>query len=106
MLDPTTFTCHRCGECCIKYTVKLSRADIERIKNKGYKEDDFVDIDRHLPGPNKTVLKKKEDYSCVFLKGNKGSYMCQIYDARPIVCRRYPFLKKDVESCKPVTFSK
>ncbi len=105
MLDPESFVCERCGECCIKYVVKLSKADIERIKKKGYSEREFVEIDKNLPEPTKTVLRKKEDYSCVFLKGGKGNYHCQIYDARPNVCRRYPFLKKNVGSCKPITLA-
>ena len=73
MLDPNTFSCQRCGECCIKYIVKLSKADIKGIKKHGYDEQQFVDIDNHLPGPTKFVLKKKDDYSCIFLiKSKKG----------------------------------
>ncbi|MBU0628601.1 MAG: YkgJ family cysteine cluster protein [Nanoarchaeota archaeon] len=106
MLDPKTFICSRCGECCIKYIVKLSKADIEKIKKKGYSEEDFVDIDKNLPGPTKFVLRKRDDYSCVFLVKNKeGISSCKIYGSRPSVCIQYPFLKKNVETCKPVAFS-
>ena len=106
MLDPNTFICSGCGECCIKYIVKLSKADIKRIKSLGLKEHDFVDIDQHIPGPNKTVLKKKNNQWCIFLNKNpKGDFVCNIYDERPNVCRKYPFLKKNVETCKPITFS-
>ena len=107
MLDPGTFVCERCGECCIRYIVKLSKADIERIKKEGYGEEDFVDIDSHLPEPTKSVLRKREDDSCIFLVKNKGGISsCKVYDSRPSVCIKYPFLKKNVETCKPITFSK
>ena len=105
MLDPKTFVCKRCGRCCTDYTVKLSKADIKGIKKLGYEEVEFVEIDKNLPEPTKFVLRKKSDYECIFLTGNKnGIYSCKIYDARPTVCRRYPFLKKNIETCKPVTF--
>jgi len=106
MLDPKTFACERCGECCIKYIVKLSKADIKKIKKLGYDEKEFVEIDEHLPEPDRFVL-KKSDYSCVFLlKDKKGEFSCRVYDNRPTVCRMYPFLENGVETCKPVTFSK
>ena len=106
MLDPRTFVCNRkCGECCIKFIVKLSKSDINAIKKEGYSEEDFVDIDESLPEPTKFVLRKKANGRCVFLlKNKKGVYSCKIYDARPNVCKRYPFLKNKVESCKPVMF--
>ncbi len=105
MLDPKTFVCKRCGKCCIEYTAILSKADIKRIKRLGYDEVDFAEIDKNLPEPENFVLKEKSNYECVFLtKNKKGVYSCKIYDSRPTVCRRYPFLKKNVETCKPVTF--
>ena len=107
MLDPNTFSCERCGECCIKYTVKISKADIERIKKQGYSSREFVEIDKNLPEPSKTVLRKKDNLWCVFLARNKNKvFSCKIYDARPTVCKMYPFLKNEIDSCKPVTFSK
>ena len=106
MLEQNNFVCDRkCGECCIKYIVKLSRNDIKTIKKAGYAEDYFVDIDEFLPEPTKFVLKKKENRWCVFLTRNKkGVYSCKIYNSRPTVCQRYPFLKKNIESCKPTSF--
>lgn len=104
MLNPETFTCERCGECCTKYTVKLSNADIKVIKKLGYDEAEFTEIDNNLLGPNKFVLKKDDDYKCVFLRKNKNGVLnCKIYENRPLVCRKYPFLEKKVETCKPVS---
>ena len=96
MLDPKTFRCERCGECCNKYIIKLSRKDIREIEKLGYK--DFYEYDRII-GSN--VL-KKVNHECIFIKKKGGKYLCQIYRSRPLVCKRYPFFKKDVKSCKPV----
>jgi len=99
MLDQKTFKCERCAECCIKYIVKISKNDIEKIKKLGYSE--FVEKDEHISG----FVLKKNDEQCVFLlRDNKGVYSCKIYENRPDVCKMYPFLGEDVASCKPVTF--
>ncbi len=108
MLNPDTFVCDRkCGLCCIKYIVKLTKKDIINIKKLGYDEDYFVEEDKFLGGKTRFVLKKKDNGWCIFLsKDKKGIYSCEIYNSRPSVCRRYPFLKKkNIKSCKPVTFS-
>lgn len=99
MLDQKTFNCEKCGECCIKYIVKISKADIEKIKKLGYGE--FVLWDEHISG----FVLKKNDGRCVFLdKDNDGLYSCKIYENRPDVCKMYPFLGEEVSSCKPVMF--
>ena len=70
MLNPKTFVCERkCGECCSKLTVKLSSADIKKIKALGY--EDFIEIDPFLPGPSKYIMKKLDNGWCVFLKKNR-----------------------------------
>ena len=108
MFDPITFKCdRRCGECCIKLIVKLSNADIKRIKSLGYDDEDFVETDVFIPGPSKYVMKKLDNSWCVFLKKNKkGEYGCKIYNQRPKVCQDYPFTKKGlVDDCKPKMFA-
>ncbi|MEA2036463.1 MAG: YkgJ family cysteine cluster protein [Nanoarchaeota archaeon] len=104
MLDPKTFVCKRCAECCIKYIVKLHKADIERIIKLGYKKEDFAEIDKNLKEKENTVLKKNDKYWCVFLTKDQRGYSCKIYDSRPIVCKKYPFIQEKVETCKPITF--
>lgn len=97
-LNPKTFKCQQCGECC-KIVVTLTEKEIKAIKQRGYK--DFL-IKDPIKGKKKNCL-KRINRNCVFLtkKGNK--YYCKIYDIRPKTCRLYPFLNKNIKisSCKP-----
>ena len=95
MITPKTFTCTKCGECC-KPLVKVSQREIELIKSAGKK--DFTDD----TGYSK-LLKQKDGY-CIFLEKQGEEYLCQIYDHRPDVCRKYPFIvKKKLKDCLPET---
>ena len=80
------FKCTNCVKCCRLY-VRLSPADIKRIKKAGYKEDYFVDIWRK----HKT-LKRVNSY-CRFLSVNGGKSKCKIYSHRPQICRQFPHFK-------------
>nr|BAM15216.1 hypothetical protein [uncultured microorganism] len=44
-------------------------------------------------------LKFKENGDCIFLNRDEGTYLCQIYEARPKICRDYPSNKKQNETC-------
>lgn len=93
ILNPKTFTCNQCGECC-RIVVKLTNNEIKAIKEKSYK--DFLVKD---PIKGKDYTLKRVSGNCVFLKDNK----CEIYETRPETCRKYPFLDKNIKisSCKP-----
>ena len=99
MLTPETFDCDRtCADCCKYLTVKLSNKDIKKIKRAGFKEEFFMEFDTHIGSP---VL-KLTDNGCVFLTKKGDKYYCKIYQIRPTVCRKYPFVSSDkIESCKP-----
>ncbi len=78
------FKCLRCNTCC-KLLVMLSKEDIERINNRGYK--DFLDIKgKHL--------RRKNGY-CIFFNNNNNNNIseCSINDIKPQICRKYPNLK-------------
>jgi len=93
MKMPKTFTCKRCGQCC--RSPRLYKADIERIKKLGYKQEDFLYTDNF----NNNYLKDNEGW-CLFHQQGKTS-RCLIYKKRPKICRQYPSeLRKG--SCKPV----
>jgi len=92
MLTPSNFRCERCGDCCRYLTVRLDKKDISMIKGEGF--EDFFVFDDFI----KSDVLKRDDKGCVFFDGDG----CKIYDVRPTVCRKYPFVESDeVESCKP-----
>lgn len=101
MISKETFECDRyCGECCKKLIVRVTKADIERIRKLGYEDEDFVD--RDLIYRNKFVLRMDKG-GCIFIKRHKdGAYSCIIYKNRPKICGQYPFFAKNlVGSCLP-----
>lgn len=87
------FKCNRCGYCCT-CRVYITKKDIERIKEKGYKEDEFIQI-VHNDKAIKIVNK-----GCFFLRKGKNNYYCEIYEHRPQICRIYPNYSKEIKECK------
>ncbi len=85
------FCCTACGECCSNHSgydfVFLTPKDISNLANflelpeedflRAYTREDVSDV----------VLKDKGE-ACIFL-GKNGR--CQIYEARPVQCRTFPF---------------
>lgn len=99
------FKCKRCATFCCKLGgPNLTKGDIERIKQAGYKTESFLGSVQNGKYESMITpygcLRNKKDGSCIFLKFNheKGSYECAIYDVRPILCRLYPF---EVETPSP-----
>jgi Fe-S-cluster containining protein len=99
--NPFRFKCKRCATfCCRLGGPLLTEKDIQRIKEAGHDEEDFLDplepvACRFKDNLRKPVgsLKNKEDGSCVFLRFSvdRNQYDCSIYDFRPALCRLYPF---------------
>ena len=74
----------------------LTRKDIERIEENGYRVKDFLEpTNREFNSMPFACgsLKNREDGACVFLKfdAKQNRYECSIYGSRPILCRFYPF---------------
>jgi len=80
------FKCKRCATFCCKLGgPKLFVDDVERLKQAGYEEAEFLDA-LH------SSLKNRSDGSCVFLRlKERDVYECSVYEARPTLCRLYPF---------------
>lgn len=94
--SPETFSCNRCAYSCMQL-VLLSDADIERIeKHTGLEEGEFVDVD----DIGRKWLKMDGKY-CSFLSWDRGVATCSIHEARPEVCRKYPFFEDGVAECDP-----
>ena len=99
-LNPKTFKCENCGECC-RPIVVLNETDVKMIEETGLKRKHFLDYDPLHP-KYKNIL-RQENNVCMFLRRKGEEYYCKIYENRPRVCRVYPFYKKDLklDDCKP-----
>ena len=91
------FQCTGCGACCSKEPgyVWLSAAEIHAIADhlQISKEEFLRRYTRSIFG-RISLLENKITFDCVFLKDNK----CQIYSARPMQCRTFPWWKENLES--------
>lgn len=93
-----------CGECCTRYTIIVTHLDAYRIARfTGLNPSRFLTVvrphesvaDTYFDTPkiglgdqDDNVLTLKENgRACMFCKGSK----CDIYSARPLVCRPFPF---------------
>jgi Fe-S-cluster containining protein len=91
------FECRRCATFCCKLGgPNLTRKDVKRITQAGYKAREFVvPFKSESEGPPTFLgsLKGKEDGSCIFLESSpeEGIYECSIHDFRPALCKLYPF---------------
>ena len=104
--DFVKFKCHHCNHCCTDVICLPTPWDVRRImKMTGMEPFDFVEFitpdeveDVGLDDPTwleidgehyMMALKRDEKTGCGFLD-NKTKY-CTIYEARPLLCRLYPF---------------
>jgi Fe-S-cluster containining protein len=89
-----TFECRRCGECCKQESIAFTERDIERISDKLIlAPQEFIqkyDL-RTVNNPGELLfyqLHVGTRERCPFNSDRE----CTIYDARPQVCRGFPFL--------------
>ncbi|WP_369426433.1 YkgJ family cysteine cluster protein [Pelagicoccus sp. SDUM812002] len=92
--------CTKCGGCCSNFPfVELSEGDIERLKAfTGWKAEIFSDSDQG--SVSRRFLRFQEDGSCVFLEKDSGVATCNVYEARPEICRTYPFTPSQDRVCE------
>lgn len=98
--DGVRFSCTQCGKCCtgspgsvwiteeeigaMALFLKLTISDFKRLYVKKSSQRLML------------VEKKSENHSCIFYKDQK----CQVYAARPLQCRSYPFWQENIHSEK------
>jgi len=92
-------TCRQCAKCCRHFAfAELSEPEIVAI-------EDFTGLHSNMFTNSKGTeeegrfLKFKENGDCIFLKRNKGTYACLVYEARSKVCRDYPSSQEQNETC-------
>ena len=84
ILGRKKFVCQRCGRCC-RLRVHLSKEEIDKIKNAGYKEKDFVVKKNQL---------KRVNGNCVFITCKNGMCSCKLQNsAKPSTCTTFPLVK-------------
>ena len=83
------FDCRRCGDCCKGYGgTYVTREDIEAISSYiGTASEKFVTEYCQLSG-KRPVLAQGTDGYCIF-----WDKLCTIHPVKPLMCRRWPFLK-------------
>lgn len=77
--------CSHCGVCCTETEMLLSKKDIKRLEDKGYRQSKFVHYDKN----GYATLKNRDGY-CVFY--DRKNRKCSEYASRPSGCRVYPVI--------------
>ncbi len=77
--------CSNCGVCCTETEMLLSKEDIKRLEDKGYRQNQFVRHDKQ----GYATLKNRDGY-CVFY--DRTNRRCSEYVNRPSGCRVYPVI--------------
>lgn len=92
------FSCTQCGKCCtgspgfiwVTEAEMNEMADFLKLSLKDFKRLYVKKVGQRYS----LVEKKTENHSCVFYREKK----CQVYAARPLQCRAYPFWKENLLS--------
>ena len=75
--------CIECGSCCSRY-LPMTMDEIKQVRTYIKKHN----IKRQMHGAN--VLSMPQlDYLCPFLDDTKEKHKCTIYEARPMICKRF-----------------
>jgi Fe-S-cluster containining protein len=82
--------CSRCGTCCEKTEMLLSRADIRLLEKTGHDKKKFVRFNRQ----GFAQLRNSRGH-CVFYQTDK--HRCEVYSHRPLGCRIYPVIYSEEE---------
>jgi Fe-S-cluster containining protein len=81
-----------CSFCC-NINVDVSKPEAELLKEH-IKPEDIPILRKQAVNPKEFSKLDYKDRKCIFLKNGE----CQVYDIRPISCRRY-FVSSDPEKC-------
>lgn len=98
--DGLHFRCTQCGKCCTGSPgfVWITEEEMAEMAN-------FLNLTaavfkrlyvRRMGQRHLLIEKKSQNHSCVFYQNQ----MCQVYAARPLQCRAYPFWRENIHSEK------
>ena len=74
--------CSNCGRCCEKTEMELSRKDVGRLEEAGYRLEEFAIIDGGV-----TRLRNVGGWCYFYSLTDKK---CRVYEERPLGCYLYP----------------
>lgn len=94
-MPDSVFECRMCGQCCEgEGGIVLGRRDLERLAAfLGLAPEEFLAAYTFLNG-EKIRLATGADGFCVFFKNGAG---CQVHEAKPDICRAWPFFRGNIE---------
>lgn len=95
----STKICKKCAGCCKNYPfVELSNDKINTLElMTGLQSGTFTNSKARPDGGY--FLRFKENGYCFFLSEINSSYSCDIYEARPEICKNYPSNPRQQEIC-------
>jgi uncharacterized protein len=79
------YICRRCSRCCRDKHIQLTPYEVARLARERNETTGQFRAAWTVDGQG-TVLRQKEDRTCVFL----GPQGCEVHGDRPLVCRLYP----------------
>lgn len=87
--------CQACANCCRETRVNVSSKDIDSLAEylNGSREQVIREYTALDPESREIILRQTEN-GCVFLDRN----LCMVYEARPNVCREFPYLTGNARS--------
>ena len=93
------FKCTGCGKCCTgPGFVWLEEEDVENIsKHLNLSKDEFFQKYTRQTGFDTSLIDDPKSENCIFLSDQNT---CDIYQARPLQCRTFPWWKGNLESPK------
>lgn len=94
-----TEICKKCAECCKQYPfIELSKSDVYSLKNAtGMHSDVFTN--RKGKQMKEYFMQFQNNGYCFFLNENNGRFSCDVYEARPYICRNFPAKAPQQEVC-------
>jgi uncharacterized protein len=90
--------CQKCSECCRHYPfVELTPTEINALEKMTLLSGEV------FANKNETAeqyfLQFTEDGNCFFLDKVDGGFTCRVYEARPHICRNYPYKPVQKQAC-------
>ena len=91
MMSDLTFSCKMCGHCCYgRGGIVLGTKDLPRLLEYFQLDKESL-LNKYTENMNdKPCLIVKDDGYCYFFKEGEG---CTIHEARPDVCRAWPYFR-------------